>query len=745
MRRIATPNEFFDILDQIKGGQWVTIGAVVGANLNGYPSVKRKNPLTNRMKGYPDHEAFGVSEEISALVKISSYNMHYSNRDKVSQRYGEWKQQVNSIRRDYGAPEIQDRDGYKGLNDYGNGIEGYNGEKESLKGHSYAPQNIFNVKPKSLVYAINQEGHIIQALKPEQVKPYIKQYKEYNSNATSYRDSGANALMKMGVEEEKIKEYLQKIADLKFSYMNFEANSILWIAASVNGEKIVYINDNLSRAVDGININPQDFIAIAKERYQIDLSNLHEMRMRQLKVLAEMDWRTYDSAHEKAYKLSQRPNISKYEAERRKNQADAFRKYSNDMSDKQYGIDKIKQRERDHDTEVVLNKTKAPFKYTNGELKRLDKQSRDVHDYYDGKQHYKDGKWMNKESKNVNMNKDIYRLTESELKYIIKESAMKILSELDWRTYASAAQKNDVLRKENPNHKANQWNRSYYFRNAARDAFDKKHGLDHQFDEPNSRYGGDKGSINLNAMDDFSVTGSRDHDFGDGDPHGLRHNVYHMSKKYGKDGGYGRTRMWDTAHETTPEKFYGSNEMGKKFRDAEKDAEDFTSGKSHYVNGKGWTNESKINEWTFSPDQLDDKAYMDDYYGQRQKLMDDEWERKNIAIRKKYPGKSREWYEAMLDTFYENKENKKKALTEESFQNNQGYSHFAVNKATNKIVNGWDYADYDPNELRQFKNDYFTRDLIDYDLDPKQYKIVTGKYLLRQGIDPNDNNNWANS
>ena len=604
-----------------------------------------------------------------------------------------------------------------------------------MNDHSYNPQNIYGAKPKGTVYAVNKEGHIIQALSQEQIIPYFKKKREMD---------GVAALRKMEVEEDKIEDYINQINNLKFKYINFESNSILWIAATINGEKIVYINDNLTRAVDGIDIRPEDFRAIARERYQIDLANLHEMTMKRLKVLAEMDWRTYDAAREKAEKLaSETP--SRYEKERRTNQADAFRKHANSTCDKQYGIDKIKQRERDHDTEVVLNKTKAPFKYTNGELKRLDKQSRDVHDYYDGKQHYKDGKWMNKESKNVNMNKDIYRLTESELKSVIKESAMKILSELDWRTYASAAQKNDVLRKENPNHKANQWNRSYYFRNAARDAFDKKHGLDHQFDEPNSRYGGDKGSINLNAMDDFSVTGSRDHDFGDGDPHGLRHNVYHMSKKYGKDGGYGRTRMWDTAHETTPEKFYGSNEMGKKFRDAEKDAEDFTSGKSHYVKGRGWTNESKINEWTFSPDQLDDKAYMDDYYDQRQKLMDDEWERKNIAIRKKYPGKSREWYEAMLDTFYENKENKKKALTEESFQNNQGYSHFAVNKTTNKIVNGWDYADYDPNELRQFKNDYFTRDLIDYDLDPKQYKIVTGKYLLRQGIDPNDNNNWANS
>jgi hypothetical protein len=81
----------------------------------------------------------------------------------------------------------------------------------------------------------------------------------------------------------------------------------------------------------------------------------------------------------------------------------------------------------------------------------------------------------------------------------------------------------------------------------------------------------------------------------------------------------------------------------------------------------------------------------------------------------------------------------------ETFQNNQNYSHFAVNKATNKIVNGWDYSEYDPSELRQFKKDYFDADMIDYGFNPKDYKIVTGKFLLRQGIDPNDNNNWANS
>jgi hypothetical protein len=80
-----------------------------------------------------------------------------------------------------------------------------------------------------------------------------------------------------------------------------------------------------------------------------------------------------------------------------------------------------------------------------------------------------------------------------------------------------------------------------------------------------------------------------------------------------------------------------------------------------------------------------------------------------------------------------------------NFKNNQNYSHFAVNKSTNKIVNGWDYNGYDPQELKQFKHDYFIQDMIEYGFNPKQYKIYTGKYLKRNGIDPDDNNNWSNS
>jgi hypothetical protein len=85
------------------------------------------------------------------------------------------------------------------------------------------------------------------------------------------------------------------------------------------------------------------------------------------------------------------------------------------------------------------------------------------------------------------------------------------------------------------------------------------------------------------------------------------------------------------------------------------------------------------------------------------------------------------------------------SCNEESFQNNQNYTHFAVSKRSGKILNGWDYSEYDPSELRQFRKDYFDIDMQDYGFDPKSYKIVTGKYLLRQGVDPDDNSNWANN
>lgn len=288
-------------------------------------------------------------------------------------------------------------------------------------------------------------------------------------------------------------------------------------------------------------------------------------------VLSELDWRTYANASQKAYSLAD-SLVKPYEKMRRQKQGEKLFRKSKEAREKQYGLDKIKQREKQHYYDKLNGLRFDEYEPTSGELKRLQRHSDDVEDFEHGNAKYADGKWN--------------RIRENKLKKVVRESINNVLSELDWRTYASAAKKNDKWREENPRHRANQWNRSYDFRHAARDAFDKKHGLEHQYDDVERGYS-PKGTIDLDTHD-FSIRGSRDHDFGDENPHGLNHNVYHMSKKYGKDGNYGRTRMWDFAHETTPEEFYGDEKLGKKFRDAEKEVEDFNSGKTTYEKNKGW-------------------------------------------------------------------------------------------------------------------------------------------------------------
>ena len=86
----------------------------------------------------------------------------------------------------------------------------------------------------------------------------------------------------------------------------------------------------------------------------------------------------------------------------------------------------------------------------------------------------------------------------------------------------------------------------------------------------------------------------------------------------------------------------------------------------------------------------------------------------------------------------------KKCMNESVNDNN--YTHFAVNKYTNLIVDGWDYSGYDSDELRQFKRDYFFDDLRDNGYNPKVYKILTLKGCNKAGLDVNNQSTcWSNT
>jgi len=68
---------------------------------------------------------------------------------------------------------------------------------------------------------------------------------------------------------------------------------------------------------------------------------------------------------------------------------------------------------------------------------------------------------------------------------------------------------------------------------------------------------------------------------------------------------------------------------------------------------------------------------------------------------------------------------------------NKKYKYFAIGKNDNKIVNAWELI----SDVESLK--YYAKiDLKDNDYNPKDFKIVSGKFLISQGINPYDNANW---
>ena len=572
MRRVADINEIIDIMSSIKGGAFATVcylsSAKVGKTLTGKNvnvdkfgtdldsnRIDGDDEIYNSLKAYQQGGASRSNKfPFGGIVKMTRYQFHWQTEDKYNKNYSDYAEKRDKLLAKYGA-SVERRDGYDSKQDFGKGGVSV-GSTDNTQGRLYSHQNGATAKKLSEeYYVVDNNGEMKGGISYGAIKSIVA--------AKSPLD-GVGALRKINASDEQIEEYTRELRELKFSVLKLFYDSILFIIASANGEKVYFINDKLANAVGSgsyiVNINPQSFLEKARELYRQSNAELNEIITNRRDIiketirdyLSEMDWRTYDQAANKAEEFADDPHITRYEMERRQNQARDLRDYAHKMLNKQYGIDKIKQREDDYALQKNLgNKNfQEPFKHTNGELKRLDRQMNDLMDYNDGKQEYNKtlGKWMNKdenpfdgtfhESRNVGKSKAIFRMTESDLHAYIGNAVKKYLVE------------------------------------------------------------------NMNLA-----------------------------------------------------------------------------------------------PW------------------QQRDPVEDEDEIRLISPTEE----------------------------EASFKNNQGYSHFAISKKNGKILNGWDYSDYDPSELRQFKKDYFDDDLIDYGFNPKNCRILTYKYLIRNGIDPDDNGNWANN
>ena len=72
------------------------------------------------------------------------------------------------------------------------------------------------------------------------------------------------------------------------------------------------------------------------------------------------------------------------------------------------------------------------------------------------------------------------------------------------------------------------------------------------------------------------------------------------------------------------------------------------------------------------------------------------------------------------------------------------YTHFAINKKTGKIIEGWNYEDYNKKYLTENKNKLFFEDVEDLELGLKKedVKVVTKESLNKSGINPREVKNW---
>ena len=105
-------------------------------------------------------------------------------------------------------------------------------------------------------------------------------------------------------------------------------------------------------------------------------------------VLSELDWRTYQTAADKAHNAYDKAD-NEYEKKRRETQRRKMYNKGQEMYSKQYGLENF-----DTEQEKPLRDRKEP---TQGELKQASRRAKEMDDFYRGNQEYKNGKWQNKD------------------------------------------------------------------------------------------------------------------------------------------------------------------------------------------------------------------------------------------------------------------------------------------------------------------------------------------------------------
>ena len=293
-RKIYDINEFIDIMSSIKDGCFATVcylsSAKIKKTLRGVDTNAFGNDLdSNRTDG--DNEYYDTLKQYQSgdikkfpyngVVKMSKIQFHWQSEEKYGENYGKYADARDALITKYGGtPNRKDSTDMK--QDYGKGSVSV-GNTDNTQGRLYSHQNGATIQNRSTEYfLVDTDG---------QLKGGISKNAIQNIVAKSGDADGVSALKKVNATDEQIQSYLQELKQLKFKVLKLMYDSILFVVASVNGEKIFFWNSKLAQQVGSgsyvVQIDPQSFMAKAKEMYSNSYAELRESIKKYNKLIKE--------------------------------------------------------------------------------------------------------------------------------------------------------------------------------------------------------------------------------------------------------------------------------------------------------------------------------------------------------------------------------------------------------------------------------------------------------------------------
>ena len=278
-RRLTNVDEMFDILSSMNAGKFATICYVNVAKL-----LKTKRSIdmntfgqdleANRREGdsfwYDPLKKFHSDDSVKknpiyAVISVTKYNLNWSTEKSYNKKFKDFSNKKDEIDKNWGIykdPSERRKGGFSDINSMGISV----GNTDNTINRAYIHQNTFNAKKASTYYVIDKDGNIQGEVPFGAIRSLI----------SKTAPSGVSALKKLQKTDEEIKQYLDEINKLKFSPRKFIVDKILYIVATVNGEKIFFINDRLPSEINEINVDSQSFIDMVKTSFNQTVQEITE-------------------------------------------------------------------------------------------------------------------------------------------------------------------------------------------------------------------------------------------------------------------------------------------------------------------------------------------------------------------------------------------------------------------------------------------------------------------------------------